>query len=445
MLTLASYSLQSGSLPRPDLDKRVQHLRRLELEWLQSKGADGDSTAATGAFTSQTGGSVGTYTRELVEVDGRLLSELVLTEDSRSGLLFTTRFSWLATVDRIELFATLSAANDSAVIAPLYTDPRCPRIIRTLLNEYPDWTVGGTPVSPGTPTHALGRDSGLALASNIKAASRTIPLIVVSHNEGEPLWPELSVQLSKELTGLSNVVEIDEDAAWALTSVLGKRFSCYRGAVRLYWPSRGNGLLTGTVWTPSALLSNDADGGELHRFVSQLRRRIMATAALTLSAPDSFAEIRSAPARQRLATLEQQNRGNAEELEIARLYLADNEKLKKENKELADRVRTLLGRAESAEAALNASKDADEDSPYLPEEELGVPSSGEVRFYKKTHSKPGYDVLVRVADCGHSQWQGAAKADKAKKGIERLEGTNNWKNVQHCGSCTGGGMWKVRW
>ena len=74
-----------------------------------------------------------------------------------------------------------------------------------------------------------------------------------------------------------------------------------------------------------------------------------------------------------------------------------------------------------------------------------APVAGEVRFYKKTHSKPSYDVLVKISDCGHNSWQSANKADKAKKGIERLEGSSDWKSLYHCGSCQGGGVWKVVW
>jgi len=107
----------------------------------------------------------------------------------------------------------------------------------------------------------------------------------------------------------------------------------------------------------------------------------------------------------------------------------------------------LNARAEMAEYALAQLKSSDATTePDLSEpQESGEPKPGEERYYKKQHSKPAYDVLIRVDGCGHTSWQSAAKADKAKKGVERLEGRNDWKNIQHCGSCTGGGMWKVRW
>ena len=86
-------------------------------------------------------------------------------------------------------------------------------------------------------------------------------------------------------------------------------------------------------------------------------------------------------------------------------------------------------------------------APNTPEskEANECPTPGEVRFYKKHHDIPSRDVMLRISDCTHAAWQGAAGADKAKKGIAHLEGTNEWKTVQHCGTCKGGGVWRVKW
>jgi hypothetical protein len=91
---------------------------------------------------------------------------------------------------------------------------------------------------------------------------------------------------------------------------------------------------------------------------------------------------------------------------------------------------------------------ADEVPPDAPDQDEAdqPPAPGEIRYYKKNHSTPAYDILIQVGDCGHNRWQNAAKADKAKKGLERLLGKNGeWKKLQHCGSCQGGGLWRVEW
>jgi hypothetical protein len=88
--------------------------------------------------------------------------------------------------------------------------------------------------------------------------------------------------------------------------------------------------------------------------------------------------------------------------------------------------------------------DGDEIEPDF-SEERAAPKSGEVRFYKKQYSAPTHDILIQVPDCGHNSWQAAAKAEKAKKGVAKLEGASEWRTLQHCSNCTGGGMWRVRW
>lgn len=71
-------------------------------------------------------------------------------------------------------------------------------------------------------------------------------------------------------------------------------------------------------------------------------------------------------------------------------------------------------------------------------EAANAPKAGEIRYYKKKYSRPTHDVMVRVGDCGCNKWQGGHSADKARKGIARMEGgRSDWRGLYHCGSCTG--------
>lgn len=80
--------------------------------------------------------------------------------------------------------------------------------------------------------------------------------------------------------------------------------------------------------------------------------------------------------------------------------------------------------------------------------EDAAPVGGEVRFYKKHHCTPSRDVMIRVNDCGHNRWTSATSAtsaDKARKGILRLERRETLRTLHHCGTCQGGGVWRVKW
>jgi hypothetical protein len=111
----------------------------------------------------------------------------------------------------------------------------------------------------------------------------------------------------------------------------------------------------------------------------------------------------------------------------------------------------LLARIENAELLLRYREHSDQaitperEQPGS-EPEVPAPARGDTGFYKKFHSTPNQDIMIRVPDCGCNNWQNGHGGDKAKKGIAKLEGgRSDWSKVQHCGSCTGGGMWRVAW
>jgi hypothetical protein len=67
-------------------------------------------------------------------------------------------------------------------------------------------------------------------------------------------------------------------------------------------------------------------------------------------------------------------------------------------------------------------------------------------FTRKNIPPLNRDVMIRTKNCDHNKWQNGHTADKAKKGIAKKEnGRADWQTIQHCGGCTGGGMWRVRW
>lgn len=117
--------------------------------------------------------------------------------------------------------------------------------------------------------------------------------------------------------------------------------------------------------------------------------------------------------------------------------------------ELEEERGALLTRVENAEA-IGAYQQGGgvvivPDAPAPQAEEHDEPKAGEERFYKKVSTTPTNDVMRLIGDCGHTTWQNSHGADKARKGLAKLEGRNDWKSLHHCGTCTGGGVWRVRW
>lgn len=451
MQTISSYLLESPTLSNEELGSRLSAIQQCFTDWLKNKGA-ANPNADLGQFDSLTKDGSGSFQRVRHVVPFGTMESVRLEELTRSGQIFTTHLIATASSGRMRVHCSLSVANASSVVAPLPVDPRCPSIIRSLLGRWEDWQLGGTPLSQAKPHQLAGPSGGRELANEIREASRTLPVVVVSEIEGEQLWPRLAEELAFDLAGLAYVARIDDEATWSLSNEIGKLHSCYRGAVRLYWPPRkradGSVQLNSTVWTASELLSNDRDGKGLNRLRSTLRRTLMSTAALSITTPAAVREIEDAVSRTRLEELAKRAAPDSEELAIARLYISENQDLKAKVAELEVSLARAAARADAAEHSLSQVK-----APRLRDEEdseQGLldsrePTAGDVRYYKKTHSKGAYDVLVEVDGCDHTSWQNSAKADKAKKGLERLTGRSDWKSLQHCGTCTGGGMWKVRW
>lgn len=451
MQLLSAYLLESPTLGDAELSARYAQARELVAQWLKVEKEVDDPWAASGDFESLTKDGTGSFSRQHVSVQSGSLEEVRLEEFTRAGQIFITDIKAVAHGKKLRIYCTLSVTNPETVISPLPVDPRCPSIVRTLLGASSDWHLNKSPLPSAKPMPMTGELGGLALADAIRDAARSLPLVVVSEIEGEFLWPCLPEDLAFDLAGLAMVVTIDDKATWALSEAVGKLHSCYNGAVRLYWPPRtrtdGEIFFNSTVWTASVLLSDDRDGKGINRIRSTLRRTLMSTAALSIAPPPAIRDIQDASARTRLEELERQADPNSRELAEARRYARENQDLKAKIEQLQNDLARASGRAAAAEHALTQLKapPLDEAGQLDATSQTDEPVPGEVRFYKKTHSKGAYDVLVSVDDCGHKSWQPSNKADKAKKGLERILGRTDWKSLQHCGTCTGGGMWKVRW
>lgn len=469
MQRLAAYILErTDGLQQTDVRKAEgERLREVVEAWLRSKGA----TAVDGTGTYAAVDRSDARFRVSAVVDGeRSWRMFELAEVTPEGRRFVTTVSVTVGHRSVVVFVIMEVGSVAALITQIDVDPKCPRVVRELLDQPGNWNHGSSHL------HALTRvdgfEAGEALAQEIQHEDRTIPFVVVSRVQGQTSLPKLDKRLANDLAGVANVYSVDEDASWALTDILRKPFSTFAGAIRIYWPRLGpdDDPFRHQLWTATRLQGIETDWRTaLERIRRQLRTIIMTASAASVVRPSEIDDIRGAAARSEYAALQAKASALddlkakasslAEFKAIADSYASDNDALRQElssrNSEI-EQLREGLRELESDKQALTfqlgrarATKDAaaavEPDAPE-PDEADQPPTPGETRYYKKTHSAPRHDILVPVGDCGHNTWQGANKAEKAAKGLERLLGQHsNWKNLHHCGSCTGGGMWRVRW
>lgn len=444
-----------------------ERLRAVIEAWLKSKGGS-SSIDGTGTYAA-VDGSDASY-RVTSVIDGeRSWKMFELSEVTPEGRRFVTTVSVTVGHKNVVVFVTMEVGSVATSITRIEVDLKCPKVVRDLLGQPGSWFHGASRLRGLSKVD--GFDAGNALALEIQNVARTVPFVVVSRVDGRTALPALDEKLANDLSGIANIYSIDEAASWALTDVLRKPLSTYGGAIRIYWPRLAltEDPFRHQLWTAARLQTIETDPkAALERIRRQVRTIIMRASAASVVRPSEIDDIRSAAARSEYAALQakasalEDLKSKANSLkdfkDIADSYATDNDTLRQElearDSEL-ERLRNEVQRLEADKQALifrlgqakATAADVAEVEPDAPEKDEGdrPPESGEVRYYKKRYDAGTHDVMVRVADCGHSMWQGSNKADKARKGIARLEGTSEWKTMQHCGSCTGGGMWKVQW
>lgn len=459
MQKIAAYILERrDDLHWPETRAReVTTIRNTINAWLTSKGRK--TPGASGTYDA-VDGSDATFRIEEA-VDGQRSWWFVqLDEKTDAGRLFRVNLSVTNGEHAVAVYLTMEIGSATALITtPVEAEPRCPKVIRQLLEMPGVWYHGRSELL--RLRRISGFDEGEGIAAEIDYPGRTVPIVVVTTTtDGSTALPSLDRYLARDLAGLANVIVADAEATWALTDHLGRSFGCYGGAVRLYWPrfQRSDDPARHSLWTAQRLRAAGKDqDATSKRFRQQLRGLIMRASALSAVAPREIDEIRNSASRKAFADMKARATSLADYEEIAASYAQENDKLRVERAELIEQVAQhqvaitdLETRLQNAEAQLRYQKgvsdDLSPDTDVGTTEDDGPPSKGDVRFYKKHHSGPSHDVMLRVGDCGCNNWESAHAADKAKKGVAKLEGgRNDWSSLKHCASCTGGGMWRVKW
>lgn len=461
MQKLAAYVLErTDGLQGSDARKAEGvRLRAVVEAWLKAKGGT-PSANSTGTYAAVDGSDASYHKTEVIDGD-RSWQMVELSEITPEGRKFVTSVSVTVGNKHVVVFVTMEVGSVASSITRIEVDPKCPLVVRDLLALGGAWTHGASRLFPLS--NIDGFEAGEALALEIQNSERTIPFVVVSCIDGQTALPKLDEKLAVDLAGIANVYCVDEHASWALTDLLRKPLSTYSGAVRIYWPrlSVNDNPFRHQLWTASRLQGIERDA--LERIRRQVRTIIMRASAISVVRPGEIDEIRGAKARAEQAEFQARAieleglKARAQSLEdfreLANTFAAENDGLRQMLAERNSDVRRLEADKEALlfqfeQMTGGIANESDEIEPDAPEQDETEqpPKPGEVRFYKKTHSKPAYDVLVRRGDCGHNVWRASNKGHKAKKGLERLLGPlSRWKKLEHCSSCENGGVWRVEW
>ena len=298
-----------------DAEDTLPNHREVALEllegWLDAK-------CAAGAFERGEGGPVpfpmgdgweATLEHDRLTVDGSSLDEYDLVQsDGRTRRRMTVRIA--AEGELTEVYVELFAVSESPVGVRgrgAGFDTGCPRFVRDLLRAgY--WCTGEMPLTVG-PIAWRGGDEARRLERLLRHEDRVLPVVTVSLTDAGPVSTDFPARLAERLAGAAAVATVDEEAAWGLTRAMGREWSCFGGAVRLYWPMHdGDEPRDHPLWTLARLRGLDASpsaGG--NRLIRDLEREAMGHASRTLHESPLLERVRE---RVRLARREQFVRDN---------------------------------------------------------------------------------------------------------------------------------------
>ena len=387
--------------------------------WLHAKGERSTLSENECRLTYEDGRLADLLT-DTIEGDDGALHSFTLTEPIQEGV-FRTRIEVAWQESKAEVHCELSVGGPSPGIVPVRFDARCPGSIRSIVDQG-GWSVG-TMNLRSSPLALDGASGGRELIDLLWAADRQLPVVVVSDYDGLLLHPDIDERIAYDVSGLALVTQIDRVAAWTLTEERGKDWSCFNGAIRLYWPmSEATGdPHDHPLWTQYRLLlgaSSTFDAAK--RIRNQLRRSILGQSAFSVRSSQIASSIRQLHRQRDREEIERQREQAADAKDwqdLAENLDADNELLKGDLRDLKDENRDLKVQLQNLKLALQYSGDGDE---VIPDEEVPPQSVYEAVETARVKFADFLEFGADVADGIDGLRADAGPPDKVLRYLEKL-------------------------
>lgn len=291
--------------------------------WKFDIGADGTATPRRGSRAV------------VVEQDRQDLGdtelEILTIVEAVTGGSFETAVKVLRKAGALHFQCVLAAGSDGDVRSPAVV-VRPPRLVQEVLGLGLTWwsSVGTERVFA---QHFDVDASGVEdLVQLIDSPDRRLPVLLVSEFQGRTVAGDLHERLALDACGLAHTCRLSAGASWELTHRVGKEWSCYNGAVRLFWPfrvSRTN-YRAHPLWTFDRIVNSggtELDAQEALR--GELVQRLLEASTFTPDDP-VFAGFERERARRALATGRSAADESGDYRALADLYAGENDRLREE-------------------------------------------------------------------------------------------------------------------
>ena len=300
--------------------------------------------AANGEYRFRRDGrrAIATIIRE--DFEGSRLLRVRVTEDVIGGKL-TTQAALLSSDNEVRFTA------DLGVVATGVSRPtvalRAPRFVQDIVGLGRAWHIESGRDRVFSNPFSVEVDNVNLFKDLILSEDRALPVVAISKIDGHVEFPNLAADLAKRIAGLAHVCVLDEASSWDLTDHLGEQWSCYNGAVRIYWPGGvGRGLpFRHTLWRADRVLARHDTLDDAQKWLDNTITSRIIEASSYVSDDHAFVALEERRAAARIEVAAKKAEDDADYKQLANVYAEENDSLK-------ERIKELKAQIENAEAEL---------------------------------------------------------------------------------------------
>lgn len=245
----------------------------------------------------------------------------------------------------IEVGFTSKLASKDFSLQPQRYELGRPRIIRAIIGSFK--CKRNNEVLIPTPRSISAPDID-CFVNFLGDVNRKTPIILLSRQQADPYFAANPDHIADALASIAHVYILsDKWAGFALTDRVGKIYSCFNGAIRLYWPgfNTNNNPLGYPYWLAAIINEHRIKG---NNFSLYLLRRIASVASLQYVdgkvATSILAQVRNRKDQEILKLREIVHKKDVDNKDVNKLFdelIKDNDSLKSEIENKTERIEEL--------------------------------------------------------------------------------------------------------